>query len=192
MYGWTATGSRARRRRSRYAYGTGRRSLPPARSPRHRSGSPATTFWTATVSRRPSRSPPSTRWPATASSRSGRSRPTESPQLDRVARRRTALVVVEVGVRLVEHRQPPRPRPQSRPAVRRPGRGGALVQPQIPPAGGLPQRRDRAGAAVRPGQSRGTFLERPAYVVGPPRVVPRLDRNPGRRGELRQAGVEQP
>jgi hypothetical protein len=73
------------------------------------------------------------------------------------------------------------------------------VEPQVAPGRGAPQRRDRAPAPVGPAQ-RGVVRGQDAPdLVGPPGLVPGLDRDPrsllarrrGRRPELLQAGVQQ-
>src|ERR1700722_5412373 len=151
------------------------------------------------------------RWPGpghlAAAAGGGRRQP------GRVAGRRTVLVVVEVGVHLAVPRYPVRPPAERAVGIARPRVAVALVEPQVLPVGGAPQRRlggpaavrdpralpgggpprrRRGGpAAVRPAQRRVRRREHLAHLVGPPRFVSWLDRDPHGRRELPQAVPQQ-
>ena len=114
--------------------------------------------------------------------------------------RRPARVVVEVHihVRLARPsgRQPFHPGPQALGPVPGPRLRCALVQPQVPPVRGAPQRSHRRLAPVRPRQRRAPVREDLPHLVRPAGFVAHLDRHPqpGRpdTAEFSQRLVQQP
>ena len=114
-------------------------------------------------------------------------------EVDGVDRRGAAGVVVEVDEDVLVGRpgggQPVGPELQRLRAVAPVLE--AVVEAQVAPVGGPPERRDRLLVAVGPAQRRAVALQQRADLVGPPALVPRLDGDPGAGRELRQALAEQ-
>ena len=112
---------------------------------------------------------------------------------DGVADRAAARVVVEVdvgvGAGTDKAGQPARPGGQGLAVVAGPRVGGALVQAQVGPVGGAPER-GRAVRAVGQAQGRPVLAEQVADLLGPPAVVAGLDRDPGPGRERPQGPVE--
>ncbi len=104
-------------------------------------------------------------------------------------------IVVEVDERVLAGvpgvGDPFGPGPQRTVAIVRPRIRPALVQPQVAPVGGAPQRGDRPAQSIGPAQRGAMLGEYGTHLVGPPRVVPRFDRHPHGRREAAETLREQ-